>query len=206
MSIVIHYAPKTRAARVLWALEELGVPYEKVRVDMEKKEHKTPAYKAINPNGTVPAMVVDGTPMFESLAMVLYLADRFGVEKGLWPSPTDPARVQALSWVVWAVDTLGQKAFQLAHATSSYVPKEWHNDAQAANGREGLSDCLAIVEAQLNGREYLLGNSFSLADIPVAGSLGFLTMLGFDIKKWEKAAEYTKRCTSRPAFGRAMSA
>ena len=91
MSITYYYAPMSTAVRTTWAIEELGVPCERLRVDIQKKETKTPAFLKLNPNGVVPLLVVDGTPIFESTAILIYLGETYGVEKGLYPAPRDAA-------------------------------------------------------------------------------------------------------------------
>jgi glutathione S-transferase len=80
MGIVFYYTPMSSATRVHWALEELGVPYDKVKIDLAKGEQKKPEFLKLNPNGKVPLLVVDGQPVFESLAMLLYLGDTYGVD------------------------------------------------------------------------------------------------------------------------------
>jgi glutathione S-transferase len=85
MSLTFYYSPMSSATRIHWALEELGIPYDKVKVDLAAGDQKKPAYLALNPNGKVPLVVDDGTPIFESLAILIYLGERYGVEKGLFP-------------------------------------------------------------------------------------------------------------------------
>src|SRR5262245_22475979 len=125
MGITIHYAPQTRAVIALWAIEELGVPYERVKIDYKAGEHKSEGFAKINPNQRVPAMVVDGRPMFESTAMVIWLGETFGVEKKLWPSDR-AARAEAMGWSVWGMVQLGQDIHSLMIATSDRVPTEMH--------------------------------------------------------------------------------
>src|SRR6266516_4392854 len=79
MGIVFYYTPMSSATRVLWALEELGVPFDKVKVDLSKGEQRQPEFLKLNPNGKVPTMVIDGQPVFESLAMLLHLGETYGV-------------------------------------------------------------------------------------------------------------------------------
>src|SRR5215813_12354098 len=86
MSLVFYYAPMSSAVTIHWALEELGVPYEKVRLDLQARDQDKPAYKALNPNGKVPLLVHDGTPIFESAAILMHLGEAFGVDKGLFPA------------------------------------------------------------------------------------------------------------------------
>jgi glutathione S-transferase len=105
MSITLYFAPGTRATRIAFLLEELGVPWEKVTLDLAQREHKSPDYLAINPNGVVPALKDGDTVVFESVAIALYLADRFA-EKGLAPPPGSALRGRYLSWMVWSMTTL----------------------------------------------------------------------------------------------------
>ena len=86
MGIKLYSWPRSSASRVHWALEELGVPFELVTLDRHKGEHQAPAYLAINPNGKVPALVDDGQPYFESLAILLHLGETYGVDRALWPN------------------------------------------------------------------------------------------------------------------------
>ncbi len=92
MSITYYLRPDVyRGPGHSWAIEELGVPCERVKVDIQKKETKTEAFLKLNPNGVVPLLVVDGLPIFESTAILLYLGETYGVEKGF----TLPARVSS---------------------------------------------------------------------------------------------------------------
>ena len=100
MSLVFYYAPFSSAATVHSALEELGVPYEKVKIDLKANDQKKPAFLAINPNGKVPAIVHDGVAIFESAAIIIHLGETFGVEKNLFPAP-GVKRAEALKWLVW---------------------------------------------------------------------------------------------------------
>src|SRR5690242_11716885 len=87
MTAKFYYSPMTSATRVHWALEELGVPYEKIKLDLTAGDQKKPEYLALNPNGKVPLFVdEEGRPIFESLAILLYLGERYGVAKGLYPA------------------------------------------------------------------------------------------------------------------------
>jgi glutathione S-transferase len=208
MSIVIHYgAPQSRALLALWAVEELGLPYEKVRYDLAKGEHKTEALRKLNPNCKMPTVVVDGTPMFESLAVVLYLGERYGVERKLFPPTTEPARLEAMSWATWAIVTLGGDLARVIEASSERIPAERHNAAQAAVACADVERDLAILEAHLDARSFIAGDSFSLADVLLGGALGFALRSGVvDVTRFPRTGAYAGRLTARPAFGRAMQA
>src|SRR5262245_42256389 len=100
MSMTFYFKPMSSATRVHWALEELGVPYERVKLALDGDQRK-PEFLALNPNGKVPLLVVDGVPIFESLAQLLYLGETYGVDKDLFPKP-GVARAEAFKWMCWA--------------------------------------------------------------------------------------------------------
>ena len=203
MSLILYYAPQTRALRVLWALEELGIPYEKRRLDLSKGEHKTPEYLAINPNGKVPALVVDGQPMFESSAMVIYLGQRFGAEKGLWPAAGDPKLASALGWVVWEPATVALDMFRIVFASSEMVPKEQHNAAAATAARTELDKHFGVLEAHLKDREFVMGDGFTFVDLALVNPAMFAKRIGIDLARWPALVRWSESVSSRPALARA---
>ncbi len=188
MSIEFYYAPYSSASRVHWALEELRVPHVKIRKNLEQGETHTADYLTLNPNGKVPLLVVDGRPLFESLAILLYLGDRFGVEAKLWPGPNDPTREAALSWTVWSTTELGRSLGGYARAASS--------DKAAA--QQEVHALLGILERQLAGRTYLLGDRFSLVDVANASAIWWGRGLGVDLAPFPNVVAWTDRCIERP--------
>ncbi len=117
MSIVFYWHPMSSASAIGYALAELNVPHERVKVDIRTGEQHHPHYLALNPNGKVPTLTVDGAPMFEALAIHLWLGHRFGVERGLWPAGGTPEALQALSWCAWSYVTYGAVMTRLHVAT-----------------------------------------------------------------------------------------
>ena len=105
MTIRLYYAPKTRAGRVRWMLEELGADYELVPVDREGGECDKPEYRLVHPLGKVPALDDGGTKIFESAAIILHLADAFP-EKQLAPAPGTKERGLYYQWIVFNVATI----------------------------------------------------------------------------------------------------
>src|SRR3954467_8131253 len=100
MSIRLYGWPHSTASRVHWALEELGVSYEYIELDRKKGDNRAPAYLAINPTGKVPGLVDGGQGLFESVAILLHLAETYGRERGLWPG-AGASHAEALCWTVW---------------------------------------------------------------------------------------------------------
>lgn len=203
MSIRFYSWPRSSATRVHWALEELGIPYDQVTLDRAKNEHRAPAYLAINPNGKVPALVDGDQPYFESLAIILHLAESYGRERALWPS-AGAARAEALCWAVWGSQELHFYMMQyLYHGLDtpvSYTPEQ-RSKATADYNHGQLLRLLDVLDARLAGRDYLL-DTFSLADIPAASVLLFGTMLGVSVEGRANVEAWLARCRARPARAR----
>ena len=205
MAIKLYSWPRSSGTRVAWALEELGVSYEYVELDAKKLEHRTPQYLAINPHGKVPGLSDDELTVFESGAIVLYLGDKYGVEKQLWPAGSGQAHADAVCWTVWAMTELGNYMMQyLYHGLDtpfSYKPEDRskvcaeYNQSQFIRGLDAL-------QARLRSDEHLLG-AFSLADIPAASWLMLGTMFGIKLDGHPQVADWLKRCSHRPACRRA---
>src|SRR5258705_12836566 len=101
----LYYARMTRAGRPRWMLEETGAPYELVRLDLSRGEHKKPEYMKIHPHGSVPALDDGDLALFESAAICAYLADKFP-EKRLAPPVGTPARGLYYQWIVYSMATM----------------------------------------------------------------------------------------------------
>lgn len=200
MSIILHAAPMSSATPVVHALKELDVAHELVLIDLQKQDQRRPAFLALNPNGKVPTLVVDGTPMFEALAIMQYLGDRFGVARGLWPSFDAPERLTALSWTTWAYVTYGAALSRLIFAQSPQVPQALHHPAQAKRAREDLDALLAILDGHLSTRPNILGESFSLADVIVASVITYGTYCGAATEAFPNVHAWVERFAERPAF------
>jgi len=205
MAIKLYSWPSSSGTRIAWALEELGVPYQYMELDAKKLEHRTPQYLAINPHGKVPALSDGELTFFESGAILLYLGDKYGVERQLWPTGAGQARADAVCWSVWAMTELGNHMMQyLYHGPDtpfSYKPAD-RSKACAAYNQSQFIRGLDALQARLQNREYLLG-AFSLVDIPSASWLLLGTMLGIKLDSHPRVADWLKRCGERPACKRA---
>jgi glutathione S-transferase len=203
MSLVFYYAPFSTATITHWALEELGVPYEKVKLDLQKGDTQKPEFLALNPNGKVPLLVHEGTPIFESVAILIYLGETFGVDKGLFPAP-GPRRGAALKWLVWTNVSFAEALARYQRNTNDRIPKEQHNEKAAEVAKADVEKHIGILDSALQGKTFLVGDSFSLVDLHLAGFIGYLGMCGFDASKWPAIGAWLKVCNSRPALGRVM--
>jgi glutathione S-transferase len=206
MSLTFYYAPMTSATRVHWALEELEIPYEKIRLDLQAGDQKKAEYTKLNPNAKVPLLVVGDDPrepIFESLAQLLYLGETYGVEKGLFPAP-GIERAKCFKWMAWASVTLYDAIHRMIR-NSERFPEDQRSPKAKEVALADLHNLFGMLETHLQGKSWVYGNSFSFADIALATFLPFASKLGIDTARYERIQEWVGRCITRPAMGRAMT-
>lgn len=202
----LYFAPRTRAVRPRWLLEELGVPYELVRLDLARQEHRTPEYLAVHPLGELPALVDGGVTLLESLAICLHLADMFP-EKHLAPPPGSAERGAYYGWMAFAELSLDPVVMALyRHLQQPAETKaQAHADEALATHRARLGVVLDVIQAGLGGREFLVGGAFSAADVVMASILHLAHTLAL-LDGHPGLLEYTRRHSQRPAVRRAVGA
>jgi glutathione S-transferase len=203
MSLIFYYSPMSSAVTVHWALEELGVPYEKVKVDLKAKDNEKPAFLALNPNGKVPLVVHDGTPIFESVAIMIYLGETFGVDKKLFPAP-GLARGEAIKWLVWCNVSLNEALSRHQHASSPRIPEEQHNAKAAEVAKAELDKLLGILDGALAGKTWLVGDHFTLTDLHVSAWVEYVGMCGIDTKRFANVTKWKAKSTARPGYTTSM--
>lgn len=183
MSLTIYGIPASRAFRNLWAAHELGLAYTNVPYNFTGPEIKDPAYLAINPNATIPAIVDDGFPLWESLAINLYLAKKAGK---LWPAGLQ-GEAQVMQWTLWAATEVEPLIGAWFYHTM-FLPPEQRKPELAADAAARLPKRLAVLERVLANRDYLIGNEFTIADLNVAAVLVRGAQFGLDafprVKAW----------------------
>ena len=199
MSLVFHYAPFSSAFTCLWAFEELGIPHERVKLDLAAKATRTPEFLALNPNGKVPLLVHDGAPIFESIAILAHLGETFGVEKGLFPAPGID-RARAFQWLAWANASVAPAISLYLTNTADRFPAELQNAKVADAAKKEVSALLAILDEHLTGRTWLVGETFTLVDVHLAGLVWWAGRLGFDTKALSALDAWSARCQARPGF------
>ncbi len=187
----------SRTARPMWALEELGLPYQLETVDFRKGEHKQQEYLTLNPMGRIPALQDGDVFMTESLAITLYIAQRYGTGK-LWPAD-EPSRARVLQWSLWAATEPEPVAYAMLKETNK---KSDDQDIRALNASNAnikpLMDYLSIYLSQT---PHLLGEAFSLADLNVAVVLDYASPRSkFDLSPWPSVAKWHEACHNRNAY------
>lgn len=203
MSITFYYAPMSTASITELVLEELGVPCEKVKLDLQKGETKKPDFLKLNPNGKVPVLVHDGSVLWESSAITMYLGEQFGVEKKLYPAP-GPKRGEAMKWIAWTNVTLGDAVGRWARNTMNWVPAEQHNAKAAEAAKTEMADCLRILDQALEGRDFLV-DGYTLADTHLNSFVDWLRHMKVDFAPYARLNAWSKRCSARPAYVKVMA-
>ena len=191
---MLYYAPQSRAETVLWALEEIGAPYEKTVYDLSKKEHKNPTYLAINPFGKVPTLVVDDVVITECAAILAFLGDEFP-EKKLAPKVGDKHRGAYFRWLF-----IGPSVMEPA-MMYAYLKVDNKDNASAA-GWAPLGDVLTLLTDTLKRNQFLSGGDFSMADMAFSSTLSWTMMWGM-VPKEKLYEDYVQRCFARPSKERA---
>jgi len=200
VTIKIYGPVASRAARALWIAHELDIPFE--HVPMEMKDLKTPDYLKVNPNGKVPAMVDGDFKLFESMAINLYLAKRFN-KNDLWPASAED---QALcyQWSFWGMTEVEKPLLTILIDMFMTAPDKRKPEA-VAEAQKTLPKPFGVLNAALEGRDYLLGSSFTVADLNLASICSWAKPIKYDFKPFANTAAWLDRCLSRPAFKAARS-
>jgi glutathione S-transferase len=184
---------RSRNFRCLWAAEEAGTPYQHVELGFGP-ELKGPEYAEINPNQKLPAMQDGGLTLFESLAINLHIARKAGPP--LMPGGDDSSRV--LQWTLWAATEAEPNAMKWA--TNTFMaPAEQRSATEAAAGKAALDQRLGVLDRHLQGREWLVGDSFSIADCNLAGVLYGSWFNNYDYSRFPAVKAWLDRCLNRPA-------
>ncbi len=191
----LYWCPRTRSSRIVWILEELGVEYERVVVDIRDPEaRRDPGFLAASPLGKVPALEDDGVRVADSAAICLYLADRYAPGR-LAPAPDDTDRGRFLFWMFFAPGAIEPA---MAERAGGWTPNR---------GAHGWGDFEAMIgawEGGLAGHPWILGDAFSAADVMLGSSAVFLRTFGM-LPASPTLEAYADRCLARPAYQRALA-
>ncbi|MFN4815451.1 MAG: glutathione S-transferase family protein [Pseudanabaena sp.] len=177
----LYGGARSRASIVKWYLEEIQAPYEFQLLDMQAGEHLQPDFLQINPFGKVPAIADGDFQLWESGAILLYLADKYEQVKTL------QERAIASQWVLFANSTLGTGLF-VAESREKETPR-----------------LLSALNKVLENKHYLTGDNFSVADVAVGSILGYgILMLKLSYADYPAIDAYVKRISDRPAYKKAI--
>lgn len=193
--LVFYTNPMSRGRIIRWMLEEIGQPYETRILSWETGETKAAEFLAINPMGKVPAIVHDGVVVTECAAICAYLADVFP-DAGLAPPVDSPLRGPYYRWLFFGAGPIEQAV------AAKMMNLEPTAEQSASLGFGSMADVLAAVEGAVEGRAYLVGDSFTAADLYLASHLSWGMNFG-TIEKRPAFETYAERHLNRPAAKRA---
>ena len=200
MDIKLYHTPGSRSVRPRWLMEELGLEYELINVALFQGEGETKEYKKIHPLGQVPALDLNGDIMLESAAMCHWLTDSYD-DHYLAPAMGDPARRQYEQWMSFSQASLEPWPW-LAMLHGRFLPEDervadiipWANDR--------LVPALVILNDAMIGKDYLLGEQFTTADIMIGSTLLWIPQM---LVNFPELLAYAQRLKQRPAYQRAMA-
>ncbi|MGL4261331.1 MAG: glutathione S-transferase family protein [Afipia sp.] len=190
----LYWSPRSRSFSALWLMEETGQPYERVLTDISTGAQKTPEFLAINPMGKVPALKDGDVSIAEASAICAYVADCYPDAK-LAPPIGDPRRGKYLQWLFFSPGCIEPAIIQIF--TKIDVPT-----STAAWG--SATQVFDVLDAALEKGPYLLGETFSAADIMIGSGLNFAIRLFKMVPTRPSFDRYIDACSARPAFQRAQ--
>jgi len=215
MSLTFYYVPMSTSSVTEAVLAELGIPCERVKLNISAGDTKKPDFLKINPNGRVPAIVHEGTPIWESSAITMYLGEIFGVDANLYPAP-GLKRGEAMKWITWSNVTLAEAGGRLSASlpTSSegavqsnsldWVPPDQRSVIAVEKAKADLAVCLKILDSGLEGKSFLLGD-YSLVDTHLQGFVGWIGSMDVDLTPFPNVMGWLQRCSERPAIAKLMA-
>ena len=204
--MTVYSAPNTRAIRVIWVLEEIGVKAEIKSMPYPPRKH-APDYFAVNPTGMVPLLIDGEVRLSESMAICDYLATKHG--SPLVVPPNDPERPQFLQWLWYGESTLMTPLSRLniLRQVEGQFERKGGPEVAAliAGARDHVAERLKMLEQRLEGRDFLVAGRLTLADISVSYPLHLVGMLGVDNLLGPRSVAYHERLRARPAHQRAIA-
>lgn len=193
--IILYRSVASRSFTALWMLEELGVPYQMEERDLRRGETREPAYLRLNPFGKVPTLRIGEEIVFEYPAICMLLADRYGYGS-LAPRIDDPRRGRYLQWCVFTTAVL-EPARALKEVEIATPPGAW------GAGWGTWDQVVGVLVGALEGRDYLLGDTFTGADV-VLGSTIAVSLFTKTLPAEPALTAYNDRITARAACQKAM--
>jgi glutathione S-transferase len=192
--LTLYGTSKSRSARSLWALEELGLKYEHVPVEVPKA--KSPEHLQRNPNGHIPVLNDDGHYLWESMAINLYLAEKYG-KPPFWPATTN-GHGDCYKWSFFGMTEIEPHLMTILR-NRLFLPADQRDEKAIQNATESLKAPLKVLDDQLKTRPHLLGNDFSVADLNVAAVLSFALLVKLDMSATPAAQAWLQKCIGREA-------
>lgn len=194
--ITIYGSPRSSSGRCFWCLEEIDETYVAKPLNFKEKDHKSPAYLKINPNGKVPTLTDDEFVIWESVAINFYLAETYKPEL-LGLDNKQHGLVQ--QWSLWGIAEL-QPPIIGAFIQLVFVPEERRDNGIIENAMAKVPGLFNVLNDALEGKSYLVGDDFTLADLNVASIASLCPEIKFDLTAYKNIQTWLTQISERPAF------
>jgi glutathione S-transferase len=198
----LHFAPNSRAGRIVWLLEELGLEYEMNKMAFHPKDLKSDEHRQRHPLGRIPVLEDGDVSIYESGAIVEYVMARYG-DGGLKPAVDAPEFPEYLQWFHYC-EGMVMPPINTIMVHSVLLPPERRDEKVLAQAQRLLGRSVEPVDAALEGREYLIGD-FSAADVMLGHAIFMANRLGQVPEELVNIKAYVKRIEARPAFQTAIN-
>ncbi|HZC46155.1 MAG TPA: glutathione S-transferase family protein [Candidatus Acidoferrum sp.] len=193
----LYYFPSPNPQKIWFALNELGLDWETVAVDLLKREQRSPEFLALNPCGRVPLLVDGDLKLWESHAILAYLGEKTG---RLWPT-TPAGRADAIRWLFFLTGAISPPATEVAfNRIAIKLSGGTPDEAAIVRGEKGLVEPMKIVDQHLASREWMLGDEFSLVDCDYGPLFNVLDKAGFGFGDFPHVRSYLEAIRSRRAW------
>ena len=201
--LTLHFAPNSRASRILWLLEELELPYELNRMDFHPKDLKSDEHRSRHPLGRVPVLDDGDVRIFESGAIVEYILERHK-NGGLKPAVDSPEFPAYLQWFHYC-EGMVMPPINTIVVQTILLPPDRRDETALGQAQRLLGKALQPVEEALEGKDYLIGD-FSAADVMLGHSCIMSNRIGVVTDDMPNLKAYAERLLARPACAKAFAA
>ena len=183
--ITLYGISGSRASRNMWMLNELGLDYKHIPVNDHTGETRSVEFMQLNPNGKVPLLVDGELKLFESIAINLHLARKYG--DNLWFDDIDLQGL-ATQWSIWAMIELDENIMHVLTA---------NNESQQQKEFKNLQNAAKVIDDYLQNKKYLIGENFSAADLNTAACFSGGAFMSYNFSEFKNLSSWLKRCYSR---------
>lgn len=194
--IKIYGSPRSSAGRCYWMLEECGLKYEVQALDMGKKEHKSEAFMKLNPNGKVPVLDDNGYLIWESAAIIQYLAEKY---QPTLAGTTPEEKGHVSQWMFWAMAEFQPPVVEIL-IQKLFVPEDKRDLALIEKRQHQLPPLLKVANDHLQKNKFLVGDQFTIADLTVASVINTMKALGTSTSDYSQLSTWFSAISERAAF------
>ncbi len=194
--ITLYGGAMTRGGRCILTLEECGLDYELRDLSLSKGEHLAAEYLELNPNGRLPCLIDGDFVVWESMAINLYLVEKYG--SGILPDSAED-RAGVYQWSFWAITALEPALSELFNQRV-VLPEAERDEAVVSAQVEAAEKALAVLNDQLGDKAYVLGGAFTVADINCGHMMAWAVFVGLDLAKYGEVMRWFALLQERPAF------